>query len=81
MPVATRCAALSLLILATACGDSGTSVTPDTQPTAPAPVVADPYPGVTAALTVNLNALPNFANPVVILNTNLCRSRCSTSRT
>lgn len=63
MPVATRCAALSLLILATACGDSGTSVTPDTQPTAPAPVVADPYPGVTAALTVNLNALPNFANP------------------
>lgn len=58
-----RIAPLSLVVLVVACGDGSDSATPAT-PAATEPIaVVDQYPGVTAALTVNLNALPNYANP------------------
>ena len=70
-PVLITASRLSLavtLILATACGDSdpadsaaSTPVAPR-EPTAPTPSI-DLYPGVTAALTINVAALPNYANP------------------
>jgi len=71
MSAARRVAMLALLVLANACGD-GATVNPDTgvvtptpkEPTAVTPVVADPTPGITAALTINLNALPNYASPL-----------------
>lgn len=53
-----RIALVSLLATAAGCGDSTTAGS-----TAPI-VVADQTPGVTAALTINLNALPNYAAPI-----------------
>ncbi len=49
----------------TGCGEAapnGSSTTPS-ETTAP-PQLVDPTPGVTAALTINLNALPNYAAPI-----------------
>lgn len=70
MFAARRVPLLALLVLVNACGD-GESVNPDTgvvtttpkEPTAVTPVVVDSTPGITAALTINLNALPNYASP------------------
>ncbi len=55
---------LTTLLLLTGCGEAalnGSSTTPS-ETTAP-PQLADPTPAVTAALTINLNALPNYAAP------------------
>jgi cytochrome c peroxidase len=55
---------LALVVLAAACGDPSAGTTPAT-PAATEPVTGvDRYPGVTAALTVSLTALPNYASPV-----------------
>lgn len=66
LPVSPRLASCVALLVLAACGDTQTSngagTTPD-EMTAPTPAV-DPTPGVTAALTVNLNALPNYAAPI-----------------
>ncbi len=63
MSFANRCAFVTLLTSLAACGDAS-STTSNTAPGTTASVaVADPTPGVTAALTINLNALPNYAAP------------------
>ena len=54
-------ALLLMVAVFAACSDASTETTPGAT-TGPTPVI-DLTPGVTAALTVNLNALPNYAAP------------------
>jgi cytochrome c peroxidase len=58
-----RLAPIVLLAIVTGCGDATSATGSNTGGTTAPVVVADATPGVTAALTINLSALPNYAAP------------------
>ena len=63
MSLPSRIARVTLLAVVAGCSDATSAANSNsTGSTAPI-VVVDPTPGVTAALTINLNALPNYAAP------------------